>query len=145
MDLIRHSRESKATLETSSRPAPAAMNSGVAPFCGARHRVSNPPLHPTRCTALCAPLTSNRHAQEILTAPGPVRLSKFRGTGGSIAAMLAIRCAHLSQTRQVLLENEESRKGCLMYSHVGRVSDRVLVVVLSTEEQNQGWHNRRAT
>ena len=225
IDSVRHSRVSKAILETSSRPAPGAevnqrdprplTSAHASPTFGSTlavssraatssekhvHRVyaqhptpshpsprsarpcSRPPwpeaapppdarsaqrsaaasIHPAAHAAASAThpraprgappayasLTANRHCQETFTAPGPGGLSRVRGEGGVIAAVLAIRCAHLSQTRPgtfLLLENVKSRKGRLMCSHVWKVSGKVSVVVVSIEEQNQRGHNRRAT
>jgi hypothetical protein len=65
--------------------------------------------------------------------------------------MLAIRCAHLSQTRPgacSLLENAKSWKGCLMCSHLWSVSGKVFVVVVPKNKTQEGTidgpHTERA-
>ena len=84
----------------------------------------HPPLHPTR--AWYAPLrfetTFVKKLSRNLTAPRPGALFNFRGRGGVVvAAVVAIRCAHLSQTRpgpSLPLENATSRTGTPLCSHV---------------------------
>jgi len=109
---------------TASCSVYAAVCSGVFPSCGAQPRVRNPLLHLPR--VLRAPLrletTFVKKLSGNLTAPRPGALFNLRGRGGGfVAAVVAIRCAHPSQTRPGAcssLKNTNSWTGTPLCSHV---------------------------
>jgi len=115
---------STRTRTTASCPWYAALCSGVSPSCGAQPRVRNPLLHLPR--VLRAPLhletTFVKKLSRNLTAPRPGALFNLRGRGGGfVAAVVAIRCAHPSQTRPGAcssLKNTNSWTGTPLCSHV---------------------------
>jgi hypothetical protein len=67
---------------TSSCPCDAAACSGVSPFCGTRPRVSNPPLHPTRCTARVRPFDFKPPFSRNPHRAGAWRAVQVQGEGG---------------------------------------------------------------